>query len=190
MSTNDSVIILANGLAKNRKLEGASAQGRKFQEALDHVCLELAKMIVRDGEGVSRFVAVRLRGARNASEAEAATRSVANSSLVRTSWCGGDPNWGRILCALGYSRAKIDENKVDIGYSRLNQDQILWAFRRGRPTSIAFADFVKITSAPEFAIHIDLHAGDGNFVLYASDLTEEYVTFNKGDTTDPASLGG
>jgi glutamate N-acetyltransferase / amino-acid N-acetyltransferase len=190
MSTNDTVIVLANGLAGNHRLGGVSPHRRKFQEALNHVCLELAKMIVRDGEGVSRFVAVRLRGASNAEQAEAATRSVANSSLVRTSWCGGDPNWGRILCALGYSRAKINENRVDIGYSRPNQREILWAFRRGRPTTIPFADFVKITSASEFDIHIDLRAGNGEFTLYASDLTEEYVTFNKGDVSDPASLGG
>jgi glutamate N-acetyltransferase/amino-acid N-acetyltransferase len=192
MSTNDTVIVLANGLAGNRRLDSAAAgpQRREFQEALNHVCLELAKMIVRDGEGVSRFVAVRLRGAENAKQAEAATRSVANSSLVRTSWCGGDPNWGRILCALGYSQARIDENRVDIGYSRPNQREILWAFRRGRPTATPFADFVKITSAPEFDIHIDLHAGKGEFTLYASDLTEEYVTFNKGDVSEPASLGG
>jgi glutamate N-acetyltransferase/amino-acid N-acetyltransferase len=190
MSTNDSVIILANGLAANRQLDGASPHRRKFQEALNHVCLELAQMIVRDGEGVSRFVAVRLRGARNGNEAEAATRSVANSSLVRTSWCGGDPNWGRILCALGYSRARVDEEQVDIGYSPPGGRKILWAFRQGRPTPFAFARFVAITSAPEFDVHIDLHAGDGEFTLYASDLTEEYVTFNKGDVNDPASLGG
>jgi len=190
MSTNDSVIILANGLAANRRLDGVSPHRQKFQEALNHVCLELAQMIVRDGEGVSRFVAVRLRGARNGKEAEVATRSVANSSLVRTSWCGGDPNWGRILCALGYSRAKVEEEKVDIGYSPPGGRKTLWAFRQGRPTAFAFARFVKITSAPAFDVHIDLHAGDGEFTVYASDLTEEYVTFNKGDVSDPASLGG
>jgi glutamate N-acetyltransferase/amino-acid N-acetyltransferase len=190
MSTNDSVIVLANGLAGNRRLDGVSPDGKKFQEGLNHVCLELAKMIVRDGEGVSRFVAVRLRGARNGGQAEAATRSVANSSLVRTSWCGGDPNWGRILCALGYSRAVIDEDRVEIGYSRPGGRKIVWAFRKGRPTAVPFARFVQITSAPEFDVHIDLHAGNREFTLYASDLTEEYVTFNKGDVSDPTSLGG
>src|SRR5205823_14997590 len=114
MSTNDSVIALANGLAGNSKSE---IRGSQFQAALNFVCLELAKMIVRDGEGTSRFVALHLRGARNDREAEAAARAVANSSLVRTSWCGGDPNWGRILCALGYSKARIDESKVDVGYA-------------------------------------------------------------------------
>src|SRR5207249_4160134 len=102
MSTNDSVIMLANGLANNRRLdssesfrESVSPYRQRFQDAVNHVCLELAKMIVRDGEGVSRFITLHLRGARNAHEAEAAARAVANSSLVKTSWCGGDPNWGR-----------------------------------------------------------------------------------------------
>src|SRR5438477_3577045 len=110
MSTNDSVIALANGLAKNSKSE---IRNSKFQSALNFVCLELAKMIVRDGEGTSRFIALHVRGARNDREAEIAARSIANSSLVRTSWCGGDPNWGRILCALGYSNARVDDAIVD-----------------------------------------------------------------------------
>src|SRR5438132_8249045 len=105
MSTNDSVIAFANGLAGNSKSE---IRGSQFQAALNFVCLELAKMIVRDGEGTSRFVALHLRGARNDRDAEVAARAIANSSLVRTSWCGGDPNWGRILCAAGYSKADVD----------------------------------------------------------------------------------
>ncbi len=88
-----------------------------FQAALTHVCLELAKMIVRDGEGVSRFVTVRVNGAKSFADADAAARAVANSALVKTSWHGGDPNWGRIIAAVGYSPATVVEEKVDIGYS-------------------------------------------------------------------------
>ncbi len=80
-------------------------------------------MIVRDGEGTSRVVGVRLRGARNDREAETAARAIANSSLVRTSWCGGDPNWGRILCALGYSKARIDRKRDRRGLCRARQPQ-------------------------------------------------------------------
>src|SRR6202030_1829767 len=134
MSTNDSVIALANGLAGNSKSE---IRRSRFQNALNFVCLELAKMIVRDGEGTSRFLALHLRGARNDREAEAAARAIANSSLVRTSWCGGDPNWGRILCALGYSRAHVDETIVDVGYAKSSSREIVFAFRRGRPTNIS-----------------------------------------------------
>src|SRR5256885_183113 len=128
MSTNDSVIALANGLAGNSKSEIRRSQ---FQNALNFVCLELAKMIVRDGEGTSRFVALHLHGARNDRDAELGARAIANSSLVRTSWCGGDPNWGRILCALGYSKASVDERLVDVGYAHPDSGKILFAFRRG-----------------------------------------------------------
>ena len=202
MSTNDSVIALANGLAGNqtirlsaRKLDRLKRSSLRspflhFQAALNFVCLELAKMIVRDGEGTSRFVALHLRGARNDREAETAARAIANSSLVRTSWCGGDPNWGRILCALGYSKADVDETAVDVGYAQPNSRKILFAFWRGRPTNVTLKTLAKITSAPEFDLHIDLHCGRGEFVLYAADLTENYVAFNKGDITDPATLGG
>jgi glutamate N-acetyltransferase/amino-acid N-acetyltransferase len=179
MSTNDSVIMLANGLAKNPKFE---IRNSKFQSALNFVCLELAKMIVLDGEGVSRFVTVHVRGARNDREAEAVARSIANSTLVRTSWCGGDPNWGRILCALGYAKAKVDEENVDVGYSRAGRPDIVWGFRRGRPAG-SLGKLGRITAQKEFDIHVDLHLGCGEFVLYASDLTEDYVAFNKGDIT-------
>src|ERR1700731_14281 len=187
MSTSDSVSALANGLAGNSKSETRRSQ---FQAALNFVCLELAKMIVRDGEGTSRFVALRLRGARSDRDAEVAARAIANSSLVRTSWCGGDPNWGRILCALGYSKANVDETMVDVGYAQPDSRKILFAFRRGRPTNVALKTLAKITSAPDFDLHVDLHRGRGEFVLYAADLTENYVAFNKGDITDPATLGG
>jgi glutamate N-acetyltransferase/amino-acid N-acetyltransferase len=191
-STNDSVIILANGLAGNPRLDSAAAGSHrgKFLSALNHVCLALAKMIVRDGEGVSRFVTVRVRGARSLGEAEAAARAIANSSLVKTSWCGGDPNWGRVLCAAGYSRARLDESIVDVGYSRPGERKILYGFRRGRPTDLPLQKLAGITAAAEFDVHVDLHSGSGEFVLYASDLTENYVAFNKGDVSDPTSLGG
>jgi glutamate N-acetyltransferase/amino-acid N-acetyltransferase len=190
MSTNDSVIMLANGLAENPRIENRNARFEIFQAALKFVTLELAKMIVRDGEGVSRFVTLHIRGARDARDAEAAARSIANSSLVKTSWCGGDPNWGRVLCALGYSGAWVDEAIVDVGYAKPGSREILFGFRRGQPANVSLRKLAKITSAPEFDIHVDLHSGRGEFVMYASDLTEDYVAFNKGDVSDPASLGG
>jgi glutamate N-acetyltransferase/amino-acid N-acetyltransferase len=191
MSTNDTVLILANGLAGNPRINRARRDGlRKFQEALDYVCLELAKMIVRDGEGVSRFVTVRLNGAKSAAEAEAAARAVANSSLVKTSWFGGDPNWGRILDALGYSPAMIIEDKIDVGYSRPGEKKIVYALKRGQPSSVPFATLVKMVAEKEFDLHIFLNLGSGSSVIYTCDLTEEYVEFNKGDVSDPSSLGG
>ena len=199
MSTNDSVIALANGLAGNAPIGGArlrraGSRGlspyQQFQSALNFVCLELAKMIVRDGEGTTRVVSVRVRGAGNDREAEAAGRAIAISSLVRTSWFGGDPNWGRILCALGYSKARFDEGAVDVGYAAPDSRKILFAFRRGRPTNVALKALGRITSQSEFDLYVDLHRGRGEFMIYAADLTEKYVALNKGDITDPATLGG
>ena len=190
MSTNDSVIALANGRSGNRLIQRRDSRFGLFQEALVFVCRQLAEMIVRDGEGVSRLVTVLVSNARSASDAEKAARAVANSSLVRTSWCGGDPNWGRILCAVGYSGANMREDRTDIGYSRPKQSKVVYGFRRGAPTNVAFSELVAITSAREFNVHINLHSGHGDFRLQASDLTEEYVTFNKGNINDPKSLGG
>ena len=191
MSTNDTVLILANGLAGNRRLNPSRGDDlRVFQSALNHVCLQLARKIVLDGEGVSRFVTVRVTGAASFADADAAARAVANSALVKTSWCGGDPNWGRILDALGYSPARVVEGKVDVGYSLPGSRKILYSLKKGRPTKTSFADLCKITLTKEFDLHINLNLGRSQAVMYAADLTEAYVDFNKGDVTDPSSLGG
>ena len=190
MSTNDTVLLLANGRAGNGALTSRSRQFAVFQSALDYATLQLAKKIVLDGEGVSRFVTVRLHGAKTPSDADAAARAVANSALVKTSWCGGDPNWGRILCALGYSSAALVEAKTDIGYSLPGSQDILYSLKWGRPTDIPFKALCRITAAPEFDLHIHLHQGNARAWIYAADLTEAYVDFNKGDVNDPSSLGG
>ncbi|MGH7953940.1 MAG: bifunctional glutamate N-acetyltransferase/amino-acid acetyltransferase ArgJ [Limisphaerales bacterium] len=224
MSTNDTVLVLANGLAENPLIVGdevtslitkkkgkvgASSRRRLqdleiFQSALNHVCLELAKMIVRDGEGVHRVVTVRVNGAKTIQDADAAARAVANSTLVKTSWHGGDPNWGRIIDAIGYSSAKIVEEKVDIGYSSVETSRgdsfgtrgacaprkILWSLKRGQPTKATFKELCAAVAAGEFELHINLNLGQANAAMYAADLTEEYVDFNKGDVGNPSSLGG
>ena len=190
MSTNDTVLVLANGLAGNPPLKPKSAEFQVFQAALNHVCLELAKKIARDGEGVTRLVTVRVKGAKNFADADAAARAVANSSLVKTSWFGGDPNWGRILCALGYSTAKIVEGKVEMAYSAPGASKLLYALKRGQPTKTPFDALCKMTALKEFDLHINLNLGKASAVMYATDLTEHYVDFNKGDVSDPSSLGG
>ena len=192
MSTNDTVLILANGLS-SPKFEVQGRRSREFgvfQEALSYLCLELAKMIVRDGEGVSRFVTVRVKGARSYAEADAAARAVSNSALVKTSWHGGDPNWGRIIAALGSSPAAIIEEKVDIGYSAPGSRQVLWGLKRGQPTRATFPELCAAVAPKEFDLHIHLNVGRAEALFYAADLTEAYVQFNKGDVSDPASLGG
>jgi glutamate N-acetyltransferase / amino-acid N-acetyltransferase len=167
-STNDTVILLANGMAGKPPMA-------KFQVALDFVCLELAKMIVRDGEGVSKFVTINVRGAATERDAEIAARAVANSVLVKTSWCGGDPNWGRILDALGYSRAPINADLVDIAYEGLP------AVQGGLPTRTSIAKLKKIVAKPTFGIDIHLHLGRGHCTMHTCDLTEKYVELNKGE---------
>jgi glutamate N-acetyltransferase/amino-acid N-acetyltransferase len=167
-STNDTVILLANGVAGAPPLA-------KFQEALDFVCLELAKMIVRDGEGVSKFVTINVHGAASDRHAEIAARAVANSVLVKTSWCGGDPNWGRILDAVGYSRARVREELVDIAYNGVP------AVRRGMATRTPLAKLKKIVAQPTFTIDIHLHLGHGHCTMHTCDLTEKYVELNKGE---------
>jgi glutamate N-acetyltransferase/amino-acid N-acetyltransferase len=203
MSTNDTVLALANGkgspksnLLRQKHYGGRAVQSPKsrgfavFQEALNHVCLELSKMIVRDGEGVSRFVTVRVSGAKTFADADAAARAVANSALVKTSWHGGDPNWGRIIDALGYSDARVVEEKVEIGYSAPGSKKVLWSLKRGQPTKASFKALCAAVAAPEFDLHIRLNLGRSSALIYAADLTEAYVEFNKGDVSDPSSLGG
>jgi glutamate N-acetyltransferase / amino-acid N-acetyltransferase len=210
MSTNDTVLVLANGLAKNPPIVGdevTSLISKKkgkirdssrrllrdfeiFQSALNHVCLELAKKIVRDGEGVHRVVTVRVNGAKTIQDADAAARAVANSALVKTSWHGGDPNWGRIIDAIGYSPATVVEEKIEIGYSATGNKNILWSLKRGQPTKATFNQLCAAVAPKEFELHINLNLGNANAVMYAADLTEEYVDFNKGDVGDPSSLGG
>ncbi len=188
MSTNDTVLVLANGLAGNSKLETRNL--KLFQAALNHVCLELAKKIVRDGEGVHRVVTVRVTGAKTIQDADAAARVVANSALVKTSWHGGDPNWGRIIDAIGYSAATVVEEKVDIGYSAPGGKKILWSLKRGQPTKATFKELCAAAAPLEFDLHIHLNLGQAGAVMYAADLTEKYVDYNKGDVTDPTTLGG
>lgn len=190
MSTNDTVLVLANGAAGNEKIKNQKPKIKNFQSALNHVCLELAKMIVRDGEGVHRVVTVRVNGAKSVVDADAAARAVANSSLVKTSWHGGDPNWGRIIDAIGYSAAPVVEEKIDIGYSAPESKNILWSLKRGQPTSATFKQLCNAVAPEEFDLNINLNLGKATAVIYAADLTEEYVDFNKGDVSDPASLGG
>jgi glutamate N-acetyltransferase/amino-acid N-acetyltransferase len=190
MSTNDTVLVLANGLAGNKKLKVQSPKLKIFQAALNHVCLQLAKMIVRDGEGVHRVVTVRVNGAKRIQDADAAARAVANSALVKTSWHGGDPNWGRIIDAVGYSPATVVEEKIDIGYSALGGKKILWSLKRGQPTKATFKQLCAAVAPKEFELHINLNLGNASAVMYAADLTEAYVDYNKGDVTDSTTLGG
>ena len=191
MSTNDTVLMLANGMAGNTMIKSLQTpDGRRFQEALMLVCRTLARKIVSDGEGVTRVVTIRVSGAVSHLDADRAARWVGNCVLAKTSWFGGDPNWGRIIDALGYSPAKIIEDKVDIGYSLPGSREVTWSLRRGLPTAVDFLTLCECVAPQEFDLHIRLNLGRGKATVYACDLSDEYVEFNKGDISNPAALGG
>lgn len=175
MSTNDTVIMLANGLAGNKPLRHGTAAFKIFQRALDQVTCNLARMIVEDGEGVTKFVEVHVNGAATLSDARKAAEAVANSTLTKCAWFGGDPNWGRIMDALGYCGAKLREETVDIFY-----DGTI-AVKGGLPSKTPFAKLQQIVAQKKFTVMIDLHLGRAEYSVFTTDLSTEYVKLNMGE---------
>jgi glutamate N-acetyltransferase/amino-acid N-acetyltransferase len=175
MSTNDTVIALANGLAGHPPLHTHEAEFAIFQRALDHVTRNLARLIVEDGEGVTKFVEVHVNGGSSFSDARRAAEAVAKSSLVKCAWFGGDPNWGRIMDAIGYSGARIREEMVDIFY-----DGVI-AVKNGVASATPFSKLQEIVANRKFTVTIDLHLGGGDYTVYTTDLSTEYVVLNKGE---------
>ncbi|QBG47972.1 bifunctional glutamate N-acetyltransferase/amino-acid acetyltransferase ArgJ [Verrucomicrobia bacterium S94] len=171
-STNDTVLALANGAAENPPLNEHSRDWSVFTEALESVCFELAMMIVHDGEGADKFVTVQVKGAASHEDAELAARAVANSMLNKTAWAGTHPDWGRIMDSIGYSKAKVVEERVDIFYDDMQ------AVAGGCHSGVAQEDLIKVVSQTDFAITINLHIGDGEAVVYTCNCTEEYVRIN------------
>lgn len=171
-STNDTVVTLANGLSGTR-IRTASDQ-KAFAAALQAVCADLARAIVADGEGTSRVIELTVTGARSAAEANLAARAIANSQLVKSAWAGGDPNWGRILDAAGYSGASFDPDRVSIAYDGLP------AVVKGMGCQDMKGELRlrKVAARKEFAVSVDLGAGKGSARLLTTDLTEEYVRLN------------
>jgi len=172
MSTNDTCLLLANGAAGNRPLTPTHKDWAVFASALRVVALDLAQRIARDGEGCTKLVTVRVRGARTDAEADAAARAVANSLLVKTCWHGDYPNWGRIMDAIGYSPARVDETKVDLFYDRLQ------AVRKGVATKTSVQALSRVQRQERFTVTIDLHLGKGDAVVYTCDCSEAYVKIN------------
>lgn len=175
MSTNDTVLALANGLAGHHTLRPGHAHFTLFQEALNHVTFNLARMIVEDGEGVTKFVEVRIRGAANYQDARKAAEAIANSCLVKCAWFGGDPNWGRIMDAVGYSTAKMREELVDIYYDGMI------AVKNGMASNTPFAKLQEVVAKPKFVITVDLHLGSTEYNVFTTDLSTRYVELNMGE---------
>jgi glutamate N-acetyltransferase / amino-acid N-acetyltransferase len=177
-STSDTVAVLANGLADNAPLETGGRGMRPFVRALEALSGKLARMLVADGEGATKLVTVTVRGAASRRDALAAARSVANSPLVKTAINGMDPNWGRIMMALGKSPARIDQDKVAISF---NDETIV---ERGMLREGVRLERVReIMGGTEYTIAIDLGLGRGDETVWTCDLSEEYVRLNSKYTT-------
>jgi glutamate N-acetyltransferase/amino-acid N-acetyltransferase len=177
-STNDTVLLTATGKVKGREED--------FREALRYVCMELARMMARDGEGASKYFETVVSGALNEEDARLAAKAVARSSLVKTAVCGADPNWGRIICAVGYSGAEMDPTKITLGLEGKSPD--------GRSLKVSLVEkglildgvldqAKEIMKGDTILINIDLALGNAEARGFGCDLTHEYVNVNANYTT-------
>lgn len=176
-STNDTVIIMSNG--KSGKID------EKFQEALDFVCIELAKMMAKDGEGATKYMEVTVNGALEKEDAKSAAKAIVGSSLVKTALFGADPNWGRVVAAVGYSGAEMDEKKVDIRFESENENVgivkrgLILASQNSEELKIA----EKIMKEDEIKIVVDLNLGNHSATAFGCDLSCDYVKINSEYST-------
>jgi glutamate N-acetyltransferase / amino-acid N-acetyltransferase len=173
-STNDTVLLLASGVAGMRIGAGDAA----FAEALTEVCTSIAKQVVSDGEGLTHVVELRIEGAESDDDALRVAKTIAHSPLVKTAWAGCDPNWGRLAAAIGNSGAQIDPERFDIHFGDLPICR-----DGGRAPEFDEAAAHAYISQREFSISIDLHQGAGSCVFWTTDLTHEYIHINADYST-------
>ena len=176
-STNDTVLIFANGAAGGPTIGPASASAESFKEALTYVCVGLAKDMVRDAEGAQRLIEVIVRGAETLGDARTAAREIASSILVKAMVHGRDPNWGRIMMALGKSGIELDESKVDIFISDIH------IVHEGIAIPYFKDAVISAMSSPEVRFGVSLNKGSATATAWGCDLTEEYVIFNSAYST-------
>ena len=177
-STSDTVVLLANGRAGNQEVRTAGADFHTFKTAVGEVLRELSRLVVKDGEGATRVVDIFVQGAKNSAEAEKIARTVAYSPLVKTAFFGGDPNWGRIVCAVGYAGATVHLDKLDItiGDVPIGRNGISTGAESENQAAV-------VMQQPEFSLTIDLHLGRGTAHVVTSDLSVGYVRFNSAYST-------
>ena len=176
-STNDSVLILANGRAGNRPINGANRDFLRFQNNLNGVMLGLAELIARDGEGATKLVSIVVKNAETAVGAKKIARHIASSSLVKTALYGSDPNWGRLMAAIGSSGIRINPQRIDIYFGKLQ------VARNGESAAYSEKEAKRILEKKEIEIVIDLKQGRGGAKVYTCDLTPDYVNINSCYTT-------
>ncbi|MDP1808428.1 MAG: bifunctional glutamate N-acetyltransferase/amino-acid acetyltransferase ArgJ [Actinomycetota bacterium] len=174
-STNDTIFVLANGMAGEFKL--STADKRVFQEALDYVCVQLAKMIVRDGEGATKLIEYKVVGAKKDADAVKVAKTVANSILVKTAFFGQDPNWGRILAAAGRAGVALDPDDLDVDINGVP------VVRSGQAADLDVSRAADAMKAEEIQVWINLNQGSCQAVFYGSDLSYDYVKINAEYTT-------
>jgi len=172
MSTNDTVIILANGRAGNNGIENRNHDYERFSEALNSVTLSLAQMIVKDGEGATKFVELRIKGARSYDDAKTAAHAIARSPLVKTAFFGEDDNWGRIMSSLGASGVEMDGSTVDIWLDDLKIVQ------NGIEAGADEVHAKEVLKKAEFAVTIDLKVGEAEATMWTCDMSYDYVKCN------------
>ena len=173
MSTNDTLLILANGEARNREIVPATAGYKNFFLLLQEVLLSLAQKIAGDGEGATKLVTIAVERARTASEAERVARAVATSALVKTAFFGEDANWGRILCAAGYSGVPVDPNKIDVYFNDVA------VVRRGQGTGPAMEKkAAAVMQKREYTVRINLNQGQKRISFFTTDFSFDYVKIN------------
>ncbi len=174
-SPNDMTIILANGAAENRVINSGSEGVQHFKELLGNLLMKLAKMIVRDGEGATKFIVVDVKGAKTSELAKRVAFTVANSSLVKTAFYGKDPNWGRIMAAVGRSGVSINPHKIDIYFDNL------MVVKEGMANGLLrVEDLQNVLDKREIKLTIDLNGGGSSIQVFTSDLTHEYIKINAG----------
>jgi len=171
-SPNDTVLIMANGLVGNEAISEGSRQADAFQQALNQLCIHLAKAIARDGEGATKLIEVTVSGAPSVAEARLAARTVVNSPLVKAAVHGSDPNWGRIVVALGRSGVEVVESKVDLHLGEIP------VVRGGCPLPFDEKEVVRVFDGNEVSIVLNLNLGSATATAWGCDLSEEYVTIN------------
>lgn len=174
-STNDTVLLLANGASGVPVNDPESIP--IFQEALTYLCTELAKMIIRDGEGATKFVEIQVTGAQTGGDAHAIAATIATSPLVKTAFAGSDANWGRILAAAGRAGVSFDQNHVEL-WIGIDASDELQLVSEGMPTPYQEAEAAHIFAQPAFKIRFDLGAGQAADAMWTCDLTHEYVSIN------------
>jgi glutamate N-acetyltransferase/amino-acid N-acetyltransferase len=176
-SPNDTVLLMANGLADNKLIERNTTQATIFQEQLDHICIHLAKAIARDGEGANKLIEVKIIGAANKEDARSAAKAIVSSSLVKTAIHGNNPNWGRIIAAVGRSGAKLDESKLSLSICGL------CIIKEGIPLPFDNNYIADALKGNEVSIELNLQLGVEIATAWGCDLSEEYVTINSLYTT-------